>query len=407
VKKFSKSSFWTILLAIFIDMLGVGIIIPVIPSLFFGADSGFFGAEVTEASRSIWYGFLLAFFPAMQFIGSPLLGALSDRHGRKPILSLSLIGICVGYLLFGLAIEWHHLGLLFFSRLLQGAAAGNIAIMYSAISDISKPEEKAKNFGMIGAAFGLGFILGPALGGFLADDTIVSWFNHATPFYFTALLTFVNILLVKFRFPETLLEKRNTPVHIWTGFRNVKKSFEDPSLRTIFAVVLLISLGFTFFTQFFAVVLLEGFGYTTKDLGLFYGWIGIWLVFTQGFLVGKINNRFTSAQVLKVTIFTLAIGISINVIFTNAIWFYVFAAVIAMSYGITAPNLTAIVSQKAGADRQGEILGINQSMNSFGQIAPPIIGGFLTVLDATYPIIAAGVIILMAWGVYWMSEGVD
>jgi MFS transporter, DHA1 family, tetracycline resistance protein len=388
-------------------MLGVGIIIPVIPALFFGEDSGFFGAEVTEASRSIWYGFLLACFPLMQFIGSPLLGALSDRHGRKPLLSLSLVGICLGYFLFGLAIAWQHLGLLFFSRLLQGVAAGNIAIMYSAISDISKPEEKAKNFGMIGAAFGLGFILGPALGGILADDTVVHWFNHAMPFYFTAILTFVNILLVKFRFPETLSEKRDTPVHIWTGFRNVKKSFEDPALRTIFSVVLLISLGFTFFTQFFAVVLLENFSFTTKDLGLFYGWIGIWLVFTQGFLVGKINNRFTSGQVLKVTILTLAIGITINVIVANSIWFYVFAAVIAMSYGLTSPNLTAIVSQKAGANRQGEILGINQSMNSFGQIAPPIIGGLLTVLDANYPIVAAGVFILVAWVVYLMSGLAD
>jgi DHA1 family tetracycline resistance protein-like MFS transporter len=400
VKKFDKASFWTILLTVFIDMLGVGIIIPVIPSIFFGADSGFFGPEVTEASKSIWYGVLLACFPAMQFIGSPLLGALSDRHGRKPILSISLVGVCFGYLLFGLAIEMQHLGLLFFSRLLPGFSSGNIAIMYSSISDISKPEEKAKNFGMIGAAFGLGFILGPAIGGYLADSEVVSWFNHATPFYFTAIITFINILLVKFRFPETLKEKRNTPISPFTGFKNLKKSLGDPNLRTIFSVVLLISLGFTFFTQFFAVVLLEGFDFTIKDLGLFYGWIGIWLVFTQGFLVGKISMRFSSEQVLKITILTLAIGIGINVIFENYMWFYVFAAVIAISYGLTSPNLTTLVSEKVGADRQGEILGINQSMNSFGQIAPPIVGGFLNILDGTYPIIAAGVIIAMGWLVF-------
>jgi len=320
------------------------------------------------------------------------------------MLSISLVGVCIGYLLFGVAIEMQHLGLLFFSRLLPGFSSGNIAIMYSAISDISKPEEKAKNFGMIGAAFGLGFILGPAIGGYLADSEVVSWFNHATPFYFTAIITFINILLVKFRFPETLLEKRDTPISPFTGFKNLKKSLGDSNLRSIFSVVLLISLGFTFFTQFFAVVLLDGFGYTTKDLGLFYGWIGIWLVFTQGFLVGKISQRFSSEQVLKITILTLAIGIGITVIFENSMWFYLFAIVISISYGLTSPNLTTIVSEKVGADRQGEILGINQSMNSFGQIAPPVIGGFLNVLDGTYPIVASGVIIGMGWLVFWLIK---
>ncbi len=381
-------------------MLGVGIIIPVIPAIFFGDDSGFFGAEVPQSSRAIWYGFLLASFPAMQFFGAPVLGALSDRYGRRPMLTISMIGTFLGYLLFALAIGFQHLGLLFFSRLLPGFAGGNIAIMYSAVSDISAPDDKAKNFGMIGAAFGLGFILGPTLGGLMADPALVSWFNHATPFYFTAFITFVNILLIIFLFPETLKKKRNTPVSFWTGFRNLGISFGDKNLRTIFSVVLLISLGFTFFTQFFAVLLIDGFEYSTKDLGLFYAWIGVCLVITQGFVVGRVSRKYSSSAVLQVCILTLAISIGVNVLFDNDFWFYVIGAVIALSHGLVAPNLTTLVSMQAGADRQGEILGINQSMNSIGHAIPPVIGGFLTVLAVTYPLLAAAVIVFIGWVVF-------
>ncbi len=381
-------------------MLGVGIIIPVIPALFFSENSGFFDASVSQDSRSIIYGFLIACYPFMQFFGAPILGSLSDRYGRRPLISISLVGTFIGYLLFAYAILIQNLELLFFSRLLPGFTGGNISIMFSAIADISKPEEKTRNFGLVGAAFGIGFILGPALGGFLADPTVYASFNAATPFWFTAILTLINLIMVQFRFPETLKEKRDSPVSLWTGFRNIRTALGVPNLRTIFFVVLLLSLGFTFFTQFFSVLLLQKFSYSEKNIGLLYGWIGIWLVFTQGFIVRKMSGRISPGSLLKVTTICLAVAVALIVVPNQTYWFYLIAPFIAISQGITSPNMTTVISNQVGEDRQGEIMGINQSLNALGQTVPPIIAGYLNTLGGSFPILAGAVLIACGWLVF-------
>jgi len=395
-----KSLLVPIFLTVFIDMLGIGIIIPVLPALFFESSSDFFNGSLSYEDRSVIYGFLLAAFPVMQFFGAPILGALSDRYGRKPMLMISLAGTMVGYFLFAVALLNGNLWLLFFSRMLPGFTGGNISIVYSAIADISEGSERTKNFGFVGMAFGLGFILGPAIGGFLADETIVSWFNSSTPFWFTTLLTLLNIILVQLLFFETLQEKGTRAVSFLTGFRNIAYSFKMPNLRVIFAVSLLLTLGFAFFTQFFAVALIDKFSFSESDIGLFYAWVGIWLVITQGFLVPRLAKKYASSTLLKFTIFTLGASIFL-VIFPNEVtWEYAIAPLIALSQGVSAPNLISVISNQASATQQGQILGINQSMQSFGAAIPPIIGGYLTAMDSLYPLIASAVVILLSWAVF-------
>jgi len=390
----------TIFLTVFIDMLGIGIIIPVLPALFFSETSSFFGSEVLYEQRAIMYGFLLGAYPFMQFFGAPVLGALSDRYGRKPMLMISLFGTMIGYFLFAIALKESILWLLFFSRLLPGFTGGNISIVQSAIADVSKGEDRTKNFGLVGMAFGLGFILGPALGGLLADDSVVSWFTVSTPFWFTTILTFINILLVQFIFKETLKDSETRSVSFFTGFRNLLYSFKMPNLRVIFTVALLLSLGFAFFTQFFAVALIEKFDYTEKDIGLFYAWVGIWLVFTQGVLVRNLAKRFKPSKLLRYSILGLSIATTLVIFPESVTWEYLIAPLIAFSQGITAPNLLTTVSNQASPSQQGQILGINQSMQSFGAFIPPIIGGYLTALNYLYPLIACGIIIFLAWIVF-------
>lgn len=393
-----------IFLTVFIDMLGIGIIIPVLPALFFDTGTSFFAESLAYEQRSIVYGFLLASFPFMQFFGAPILGALSDKHGRKPLLMISLIGTMVGYFLFAIALLQGNLWLLFFSRLLPGFTGGNISIVYSAIADVSEGAERTKNFGMIGMAFGLGFILGPAIGGVLADSSVVSWFNPSTPFWFTTLLTAVNIILLIFLFPETLKEKGTRIVSMLTGIKNIVYSFQMPNLRSIFSVALLFSLGFTFFTQFFAVALIEKFDYAEKDIGLFYAWVGIWLVFTQGYLVRVLAKKnYEPSTLLKVTILTLSIGLLLVLFPTDVTWEYFIAPIIAISHGITTPNLLSTISTQASPSQQGSILGINQSMQSIGATIPPIIGGYLTAIDFHYPLIASASIVFFAWIVFLLT----
>ena len=393
-----------VFLTVFIDMLGIGIIIPVLPALFFDTGTSFFAESLAYEDRSVVYGFLLASFPFMQFFGAPILGALSDRHGRKPLLMISLIGTMIGYFLFAIALLQGNLWLLFFSRLLPGFTGGNISIVYSAIADVSEGGDRTKNFGMIGMAFGLGFILGPAIGGVLADNSVVSWFNPSTPFLFTTLLTLVNIVLLIFLFPETLKEKGSRAVSMFTGVKNIVYSFRMPNLRSIFSVALLFSLGFTFFTQFFAVALIEKFDYTEKDIGLFYAWVGIWLVFTQGFLVRILAKKnYQPANLLKVTMLTLSIGLLLVLFPSDVYWEYFIAPIIAISHGIVTPNLLSAISAQASPSQQGSILGINQSMQSLGATLPPIIGGYLTAINFHFPLVASAAIVFIAWVVFLMT----
>ena len=394
-----------VFLTVFIDMLGIGIIIPVLPALFYESGSSLFVGSMSYEDRSIVYGFLLAAFPFMQFFGAPILGALSDRHGRKPLLMLSLIGTMVGYFLFAVALLQGNLWLLFFSRLLPGFTGGNISIVYSAIADVSEGADRTKNFGLIGMAFGLGFILGPAIGGILADNSVVYWFGPSTPFWFTTILTFINIVLLIFLFPETLQKKEGRVVSLLTGVRNIVYSFKMPNLRSIFTVALLFSLGFTFFTQFFAVALFEKFDYTERDVGIFYAWVGIWLVFTQGYLVRVFAKKnYQPVGLIKVAMLTLSIGLLLVLFPTDVTWEYIIAPIIAISHGITTPNLLSTISAQASPSQQGSILGINQSMQSLGATLPPIIGGYLTAINFHFPLIAAAGIVFFAWLVFLFTS---
>ncbi len=397
-----RSPLLPVFLTVFLDMLGIGIIIPVLPALFVSEDTSFLPLETSMATRSILYGYLIAVYPLMQFFGAPVLGALSDRYGRRPMLTISLIGTMIGYLLFGTAILMKNLPLLFFSRALPGFTGGNVSIVYSAISDLTvrEPQSRPKYFGLVGMAFGLGFILGPALGGVLADNTVVSWFNHSTPFWFTASLTLVNLVLLWQIFPETLKTRRESPINFLSGVANIRKAFSSPNLRGIFTVSLLLSLGFAFFTQFFSVYLMQHFSMQEKEIGLFFGWIGIWLVFTQGFTVRRISSKVASRDVLKYSILLLSLSIPLVLIPTNPWYILWINPLIATFQGLTTPNLTTVVSAQASAQEQGEILGINQSMISVGQMVPPLIAGYLNSINGALPILTSGITIFIGWVAY-------
>ena len=393
---------FVILLVVFLDLLGITIIIPVIPALFEGTDSSFQFYSVE--ARSIFYGLLIGSYSVMQFIGAPILGAFSDKYGRRPILTISLIGAFMGYLLFGWAISMKIFWLLFVARMIPGFMGGNLAVIYSSLADISRQEDKAKNFGLVGAAFGLGFTIGPGIGGFLADNSIVSWFSYATPFWFTAILTFINLILVRLYFPETLKNKMDTKVSVFQGLTNITQVFKMPKLRGILYIVLLIQLGFTFFTQFYSIVLYRDLGFSVKQVGFLFLWIGIWMTFTQSYLVRVLSRRIEQRKLLSITIPILTILVISLVFSDNILMAYIINALIAIAFGLTSPNLTALVSNEAPNDRQGEVLGINQSVNSVGQLVPPLIGGFILAVGTHYPILAGGLVILAAAILFWVKQ---
>lgn len=401
---FGKRPLLPLFFTVFIDLIGIGIVFPVLAVVLLEPTVGIVSADTPIETRKLLYGLLVAVFPLFQFFGSPVLGALSDHHGRKPLLLLSFAGTLVGYALFALGLHWGRLDILFLSRALAGFTGGNIAIAMSALADMSKDTaSKTRNFGLIGMAFGLGFILGPVIGGKLSDPGIVSWFSMETPFWFAASVTALNMVFLWLFLPETLRNKLTTRVSLLTGVRNVVAAMKLSNLRTVFIVMFLLTLGFNFFAQFFQIFLIEKYSFTTSQIGNIFGYIGMWIAITQGVVTGPVARRFSAHKVLSFSILGLACIFPILLIPNDPWWLYIFLPFIALFQGLTQPNATTIISELADADSQGEIMGINQSVQSLGQTLPPVIAGIVSALHPSFPIVTASVITLVAWLVFTVA----
>jgi MFS transporter, DHA1 family, tetracycline resistance protein len=356
--------------------------------------------SLTFGGRTLVLGLLIAAYPLAQFFGSPILGALSDRWGRKPVLVCSLLGTLLGYLIFGVGIVFSNLWLLFLSRLLDGFTGGNISTALSAIADVSDEHSKPKNFGLVGMAFGLGFIIGPFLGGKLSDPELVSWFTYATPFWFAAGLAATNVALVLWRFRETLKTKVLSELSLLTGFRNLGRAWTMRNARTMFIVIFLLTFGFNFFTQFFQVFLVEKFNFTQGGIGDLFAYIGLWVAFTQGVLTRPIAKRFKPHQVLAISALCLGLTFPLLLLPTHAVWLLLILPLISVFQGLTQPNTTTIISNLAGTEAQGEMLGINQSIQSLAMAVPPVIAGSIIWLHLNLPTIIASLCTLAAWGIF-------
>ena len=398
-----KNNLLTLFCIIFIDLVGVGILIPVLAPLFLDPSATIVPATWTESTRNIALGFLIAAYPLAQFFGSPILGTLSDKYGRKKLLSLSLVGTIFGYLLFAVGLLTGQLWLLYLSRILDGFTGGNIGVANSAISDMSTPETRTKNFGLVGMAFGLGFIIGPFLGGILADSHVVSWFSSATPFWFAAGLATVNLLLVEFAFEETLKKSVAKKIHALIGFTHLAKAVRMQKMRSIFIVIFLHSLGFCFFTQFFPVFLVQKFHFQEASIGAMFGYIGLWIAFCQGFVTRVVSKHFSPEKVLRISMFGLSTTLFLITLSGNVAILYLIQPLMAVFEGLNFPNETSIVAKLSTEDDQGEAMGIIQSLRALGQAVPPIIAGFLVSVDQNLPTYTAAVLILLAWAVFMIS----
>jgi len=374
--------------------------IPVLAPMMLDPASTLVPALWTEATRNIALGVLVAAYPLAQFFGAPILGTLSDRHGRKKMLIISLIGTLIGYLLFAVGLLTGQLWLLYFSRALDGFTGGNIGVANSAIADMSTENNRAKNFGLIGMAFGFGFVIGPSLGGLLANPDVVSWFSSATPFYFAAFLSVLSLSLLTFFFQETLREPSHQRVHLLLGFSHVKKSFKMADLRTIFLVVFLHTLGFCFYAQFMPVFLVQKFAMTTTQIGMLFGFVGIWIALSQGLFTRIAARYFRSEQVLRFSIFCLALTLFILPFVPTAGLLYLIQPFVALFEGLTFPNTTAVVSQIAKPTEQGEAMGVTQSLRALGQAIPSLVAGFLITINENLAILTGAIIILLAWGIF-------
>lgn len=370
-----RSPLVVIFVTVFIDLVGFGIVIPVLP---FYAE----GTEFNVSPRTV--GFLFASYSIMQLIFSPILGRISDKYGRRPVLFLSIIGTGIGFLLLGFA---RTVWMLFAGRILDGITGGNISTAQAYIADITTKENRAKGMGLIGAAFGLGFIFGPAIGGILSG-----WGIHV-PFFFAAALCFANATLLYFTLPETV--SRDHPARqsaaggrSWTY---VFESFKQPKLGFVLAIYFLFIVAFSIMTTSFSLYTMFRFGYDAQHTGYLFAYVGLIAVIIQGGLIGRLVKRFGE---LPLVIFgALCFAVSLFAVpfvgpaAGGLAALLIGGGVFSMGNSLATPALTSLASKSAGAAQQGTVLGVTQSVASLARAVGPSLAAIL--INSSIPHVGA------------------
>jgi DHA1 family tetracycline resistance protein-like MFS transporter len=402
----------TVIFTIFLDVLGVGVLLPIIPQLLANAHSKYYLLPHGWSFKGglILLGWLVAIYPLMQFIATPILGQLSDRYGRKKVLSFSIFGTAVGYVLFAIGIITRSLPLLFFSRALDGITGGNLSVAQAVIADVTPPKDRTKQFAKIGAAFGIGFVLGPYLGAKLASPNLnfyglfrtPHWFNPATPFWFTAALSFINFLLILARLPETHQHMRKVKIKATQSVKNIGTALTYPGLRVIFPSIFLYWAGFSFFQTFFQVLLVNKLHFSPSNVGDFFAYVGIWIAFTQVVITPFVAKKLRNYAVLRYSLFLTGVGLLANLWAHNTTELLLVTPLFAIFLGQTIANSTSLVSTSADKHVQGEVLGINASVQSLAQAIPAALSGYIAAIGINTPVLVGGITIIVDGAVFWL-----
>lgn len=346
-----------IFFTVFIDILGFGIVIPVLPLY-----AEHFGATPWQI------GWLVGIFSLAQFFFAPVWGKVSDRIGRKPVLLLGVIGTIVGYLLMGMA---GSVVMLFVARLIDGIAGANIGAAQAYLADISSPENRAKAMGLLGAAFGLGFVFGPALGGWAGVT-----FNYAAPMFIAAGLAAVNFLFIVFFLPESR-HKDTAPRKSQRIFPDLFQHVRVQQYVSSLVCYFLVIAGFSMMTALFALYLKHRFDLDALHTGYILAGIGVLGVLIQGGLIGRLVKRFgegvlavAGSALMFAGLVTLSLAGTMGVMLGAS-------ALIGIGNSLLMPTLSALASRSASADWQGRALGVVQSAGSLARFAGPLSAGWL------------------------------
>jgi len=399
-----------VFITVLVDMLGIGILIPVIPQLFTNPASPHYLLVGTGYGESgyLLVGLIIALYSIGMFFSAPIFGELSDRYGRKKMLSFALFGGAVSYALLAVSVSIQSIPLLIFSRILGGLSAGNIGIAQAVIADITPPALRAGRFGLIGAAFGLGFILGPTLGGVLSDPNGLGIFGVATPFWFSAFLAAVNVLWVMAVLPETNknISKIRGGISLKKSFINIARAFRPSKLRALFGVVFLFEAGFSFYTSFLGVLLVYRFAMDEVSIGTYFSFVGVFIVITQALVTSRVGARFSEKQVLKFTLPTTAFFVTLIALSPVSYLLYIFAPFFALAVGLSIANITAAVSRRASDGMQGEVLGIKGSIGALAQSFPPLLGGVVATVatPSVALLVGATLIAFSAYGYRYVTH---
>jgi DHA1 family tetracycline resistance protein-like MFS transporter len=354
-----RSALGFILVTLTLNSMGIGLMMPVMPSLLTELTE----LPVSDAAR--WGGALSVVYALMQFAFGPTLGNISDRFGRRPVLLVSMFTMAVDYLI--MALSWH-LAVLFVGRILSGVAGATFSAASAYIADVSTKKERAKNFGLVGAGFGVGFVLGPMIGGFLGE------YGSRAPFYAAAALSFVNFLFGYFVLPETLRQE-NRRAFDWkraNPFGALKQLANHPEVRTLLLAVFLFDIAHYVYPAVWSYYSEEVFGWSPADIGLSLAFVGIGFAFVQGYLIRVLEPKLGPGRTLLAGLAANLVafaGLSVASSGAMAYALICFAALGALA----TPAFTALMSNRIEDNAQGELQGLIASAAGLSMVVSPFV----------------------------------
>lgn len=395
----SKKSISLFLISLvgFIDIMGIGLVYPMFASMLFRNDCLMLPHDASDAMRGTCLGILLALMPITQFLSAPFLGMLSDQKGRRTVLIPSLAIGVFGYILAMIAVGMDNLVLLLLSRIAVGISAGTAAVVGAALADISTPEEKTKNFGLLNMACGLGFTVGPFLGGILSSSSF--WFieGYAVPFAMAGGVTLINLILIYIFFQETYTPKLiKEKLSLGVGLKNIKKALLVKDLQILFSSVFLACVGWSFYWEFTPVTWISEYGFSTVTIGNFYAYGAAVYALSCGVLIRPIVNRFSNPQILCYSVVGCGCAVGMLLFHTHEFWLWVYIPLQQFAIALFWPTTASVVSNTASEDMQGEILGVLQSVDSLAFAVGPLIAGPLLGISPAMPIVIGSVTMLIA-----------
>jgi multidrug resistance protein len=359
----NRSSLVLIFLTVFIDLLGFGILIPILPS-FSVKELG-----IDEAA----IGIAIAIYSFVQFLFNPVLGKISDKYGRKPVIVVCLFLNAIGYIIFSFT---HSYILLLVSRVIGGIGGSSIGVAQAYIADVTTRENRSKGMGLIGAAFGLGFVFGPLMGGLLSP------FGYAVTGYVAAGFSFLAFLATIFFLPESLkkinIDESTTSIQKRKlfDFAAMKKILQKPDLAVLVLLFFILTFSFANIYGTFALLGLKVYGFTDMQNGYMYGIVGLSSAIIQGGLIGRINKLMSKKMVLIIGSVLMMVSLAMIPYAGTFLGLAIVSIVLSYGTGTFQPTILSLISEVTSDTEQGITLGINQSLSSFARVLGPLWGGF-------------------------------
>ncbi len=383
-----KISFFILCFGAFLNWMSYGLVYPIFAMSIYHHDPVFIDLT-SDTMQGFWLGILLAACPLAQFFSSPSIGAFSDRKGRKPVLQMTTLLIAIGAILSALGIWERSYFLLIFGRLVTGVGAGNVGVINASVADFSPSSAKAKNFALITMANGIGFSVGPFLGGKLAT------FGFHVPFLFALVMTIANFALISIFFSETILRKKKDYSPLLSRFRDLGKTTFSHPFRIIFLAFFAFCFGWSFYWEFIPVTWIKNYGLDVSQIGNFYAFGSLIYVLSSGVLIRPILNRFKSLPVLFIALAALG-AFQLFLVHAKIEWYWPNIGVQQFLIALIFPVGTTIVSDLTSPSRQGEILGAFQSLQAFAFAVTPFLGGPLLSLSYDTPLLIGGISMFLA-----------